>query len=61
MMIVTVCQILLVSGWYKVENIDDALIVFAQFAVVGAVLCVIFALMFFYVINPLSNRRKRKP
>lgn len=58
-MIVTVYPILLMSGWYKVENIGDALMVFIQFAAVGAVLCTLFALMFFYIINPLSKRRKR--
>ena len=58
-MLVTVYPILLVSGWYKVENIVDALVVLAIFAAVGAVLFTFFALLFFCIINPLAAKRKK--
>lgn len=59
-MVVTVYPILLTSGWYKVENVGDALMVFLQFVAVGAVLLALFSLLFFCIINPLIARRKKK-
>lgn len=58
-MVVTVYPILLMSGWYKVENIGDALVVLAIFAAVGAVLLASFSLLFFCIINPLIEKRKK--